>query len=148
MKMSFNTRLGAITISERDGKIDGVYFGAFAKGQTNQLLLEAKRQLEEYLSRDRIQFDLPILLCGTEFQKRIWEFLLTVPYGCTGTYKQAAEYAGCPKGARAAGGAIGRNPIAIIVPCHRIIGSGGGITGYRYGNDIKKELLELEKGKK
>lgn len=145
MKFSFETDLGYVTVGEHEGKIDEVRFYDCKEYESNPLLEKAKLQIAEYLDGTRKIFDLPVQLHGTPFQLKIWEYLLTIPYGCTASYKQAAEYAGCPKGARAAGGAIGSNPVSIIVPCHRVIGSNGKLVGYEYGTDIKRKLLEIEK---
>ena len=111
------------------------------------LLLEAKRQLAEYFAGKRKKFELPLSLQGTEFQMRDWNALLEIPYGETRSYGEIARRIGCPKGSRAVGMANRNNPIAIIVPCHRVIGSDGSLTGYAGKNkalDIKAYLLKLE----
>jgi methylated-DNA-[protein]-cysteine S-methyltransferase len=102
------------------------------------------RQLEEYFSGRRRSFDLPLDLQGTEFQKRCWEELLKIPYGETRSYAAIAAAIGKPAAVRAVGLANGQNPIPIIVPCHRVIGSDGSLTGYGGGLEIKRKLLELE----
>lgn len=145
MRFSFDTDLGWITIGEEEGQITEVGFYDCGQYEGNRFLLKAKVQIEEYLAGDRKIFDLPIKLKGTDFQKRIWEFLRAIPYGETTTYADAARAADQPKGARAAGGAVGNNPIAIIVPCHRVMGSNGKIRGYRYGIKLKEKLLKIEK---
>lgn len=101
-------------------------------------------QLEEYFSGDRTDFTFPIDLQGTPFQKRVWKSLLTIPYGETRSYKEIAQMIHSPKAVRAVGGAINRNPIAIAVPCHRVIGSNGSLVGYNGGLDKKRFLLQLE----
>lgn len=106
---------------------------------------ETARQLEEYFQGTRKTFDLPLRMNGTEFQKQVWEALLTIPYGETRSYSELAEQIGRPKAARAVGMANHRNPIAILVPCHRVIGKNGSLTGYAGGIDKKEMLLELEK---
>jgi methylated-DNA-[protein]-cysteine S-methyltransferase len=106
--------------------------------------LEAERQLMEYFEKKRKIFDLPITLNGTDFQKSVWNALLGVPWGETRTYGQIAEIIGNPKASRAVGMANNRNPISIIVPCHRIIGTNGALVGYGGGLDIKRLLLDLE----
>lgn len=102
------------------------------------------RQLREYFAGKRREFDVPLALEGTPFQRRVWQALLGVGYGRTATYADIARAIGQPKAVRAVGLANGRNPIPIIVPCHRIIGSDGTLTGYGGGLPIKRKLLELE----
>ncbi len=109
------------------------------------VLKQAKKELEEYFDGKRKAFDIPLAPEGTEFQLKAWEGLRTIPYGETRTYKQMAEYACCPKGYRAIGLANNRNPISIIVPCHRVIGSNGKLVGFGGGLDKKELLLNLEK---
>ena len=109
------------------------------------LLSQTKQQLEEYFSHQRRHFELPIYFAGTEFQNAAWNALLKVPYGETRSYTQQAELIGNPKAVRAIGRANGLNPISIIVPCHRIIGKSGKLTGYASGLDDKAYLIELEK---
>ncbi|BBY05055.1 methylated-DNA--[protein]-cysteine S-methyltransferase [Mycobacterium noviomagense] len=105
----------------------------------------AVEQLQAYFAGQRTAFDLQLDLRGSQFQRRVWEALLTIPYGETRSYGEIAEQIGAPGAARAVGLANGRNPIAIIVPCHRVIGSSGGLTGYGGGLDRKRALLELER---
>lgn len=102
-------------------------------------------QLEAYFAGDLTDFDVPIELEGTPFQRRVWEALLAIPYGETWSYGQLAEKVGNPRASRAVGLANGRNPIAVIVPCHRVIGADGGLTGYGGGLDRKVFLLEHER---
>lgn len=104
----------------------------------------ARQQLEEYFAGKRKDFDLPLHLSGTDFQVRVLEELQRIPYGETTTYGAIAERIGRPKAVRAVGAANGRNPIPIIIPCHRVIGSGGKLTGFGGGLDTKEELLRLE----
>jgi O-6-methylguanine DNA methyltransferase len=101
-------------------------------------------QLDAYFEKKRRRFDLPLDLRGTPFQLRVWSFLLSIPWGETRTYGETAKVLGRPKAARAVGRAVGTNPVAIVVPCHRIIGSDGSLTGYGGGLDRKTALLELE----
>lgn len=105
----------------------------------------ACRQLTEYFEETRTAFDLPLDLRGTDFQKAVWEAVSRVPYGQTRTYGQIAEDIGNPGSIRAVGAANGANPIPIVVPCHRIIGADGSLTGYGGGIEIKRKLLVLEK---
>jgi methylated-DNA-[protein]-cysteine S-methyltransferase len=106
---------------------------------------DAVEQLEEYFAGRRTDFDLELNLVGSEFQRRVWQALLTIPYGETRSYGQVAEQIGATGAARAVGLANGHNPIAIIVPCHRVIGASGSLTGYGGGLHRKRSLLEMEK---
>ena len=108
------------------------------------LLQEATRQLQEYLDGKRKAFDLPICPDGTAFQKSVWNGLLQIPYGQTWTYGQMAAFLDRPNAARAVGGACHRNPIAIVIPCHRVVGTNGNLTGFGGGLELKKWLLDLE----
>ena len=106
--------------------------------------LKLINQLDAYFEKKRRRFDLPLDLRGTPFQLHVWDFLLNIPWGETRTYGQTAKTLGRPKAARAVGRAVGTNPVSIVVPCHRIIGSDGSLTGYGGGLDRKTALLELE----
>lgn len=108
------------------------------------VLRNCVRQLEEYFAGERREFDLLVRPEGTEFQMAAWEVLRTIPYGQTMSYAQQAGRAGSPKGSRAVGSANGRNPIAIVIPCHRVIGADGSLTGFGGGIDTKRWLLEHE----
>jgi methylated-DNA-[protein]-cysteine S-methyltransferase len=108
------------------------------------VLKEVVRQLSEYFSGQRQEFSLPLDLQGTAFQLRTWHALREIPFGETRTYKQIAEFIGCPKGFRAVGLANNRNPIPIIIPCHRVIGVNGDLIGYAGGLAIKEKLLAIE----
>jgi methylated-DNA-[protein]-cysteine S-methyltransferase len=110
-----------------------------------QAFPDAVDQLQAYFAGQRTAFDLQLELRGSEFQRRVWDALLTIPYGETRSYGEIAEQIGAAGAARAVGLANGRNPIAIIVPCHRVIGTSGGLTGYGGGLDRKRALLELER---
>lgn len=110
----------------------------------NPLLEEVKKQLDEYFKGERKVFDVPLLMIGTDFQKSVWKALLEVPYGTTSSYLKLAKDIGNEKAVRAVANANGANAIGIIIPCHRIIGSDGTLTGYAGGLHLKKRLLELE----
>ena len=110
----------------------------------DQLLSEACRQLQEYFAHERQEFQLPLLMHGTPFQQSAWKAMLTIPYGQTISYAEEALRAGHPTALRAIGNANGRNPLAIIVPCHRVIASNGQLGGYSSGLDRKRFLLRLE----
>lgn len=109
------------------------------------LLTEAARQLEMYFSKELLSFELPLAPKGTPFQQAVWAALRDIPYGEIRTYKQIAEAIGRPKAFRAVGQANHNNPIMIIQPCHRVVGSNGSLTGFAYGTDMKQFLLDLEK---
>lgn len=108
------------------------------------VLLKAEKELNEYFSNKRKKFTIPLEPLGTDFQQRVWQALQEIPYGSTFSYKQIAEKIGNPKAVRAVGGAIGRNPLSIVIPCHRVIGSNGTLTGFAGGLDKKTKLLQLE----
>ncbi|WP_165072424.1 methylated-DNA--[protein]-cysteine S-methyltransferase [Desulfovibrio sp. ZJ200] len=112
--------------------------------QESPILRRARAQLEEYLAGRRRSFDLPLAPRGTDFQRKVWEALTRIPYGETRSYKQIAEAVGCPRGCRAVGLANNRNPISIVIPCHRVIGADGSLVGYGGGLPLKKALLRLE----
>ena len=116
----------------------------YTENNTHPVLLEAQRQLGEYFEGQRSLFSLPLDPIGTEFQKTVWRALSTIPYGETRTYLQIARQIGNEKTVRAVGAANGRNPISIIVPCHRVIGSSGELTGFAGGLEAKAWLLSLE----
>jgi methylated-DNA-[protein]-cysteine S-methyltransferase len=112
----------------------------------DEILEKTRTQLDEYLRGRRREFDIPLLLVGTDFQKSVWNALLQVPYGATASYLQIARAIGKEKAVRAVGNACRANPIGIIVPCHRIIGSDGSLVGYYGGLSLKRRLLNLERG--
>ena len=146
----YDSPIGMLRIVESEKGIVEIQFGCDEKEQLNPvaantpLQKEAVRQLASYFSGERKDFSLPLDLRGTDFQLRAWNMLRDIPYGETRTYKQIAEAIGCPKGCRAVGMANNRNPIPIIIPCHRVIGTNGSLTGYRGGLDIKEYLLSME----
>jgi methylated-DNA-[protein]-cysteine S-methyltransferase len=116
-----------------------------SRDDTDPLLLDARRQLSDYFLGNLTRFRLPLDMRGTEFQRRVWAALQAVPYGATASYKDIAEAIGQPKAVRAVGGANNRNPVPIIVPCHRIIGASGAMVGYGGGLPVKERLLALER---
>lgn len=122
-----------------------VRFGALAEDESHPVLCEAERQLAEYFAGKRQAFDLPLDAVGTEFQKRVWQALLAIPYGETRSYGQIAEQLGNPRAMRAVGAANGRNPLSIIAPCHRVIGARGDLTGFAGGVETKQFLLDHER---
>jgi len=148
---SINVDLNSIDLSfiEENGVITNILFGQGEAGQMQveetPVIKRAITQVGEYLVGARKNFDFPFLPSGTEFQKRVWDALVAIPYGETRTYKEIAVQAGNGKAARAVGMANNRNPIPIVIPCHRVIGHDGSLTGFGGGLDLKKYLLELEK---
>ncbi|RNC28515.1 MAG: Methylated-DNA--protein-cysteine methyltransferase [Candidatus Dichloromethanomonas elyunquensis] len=146
----YNYPIGTIGIAENDGAISHVFFGrdknreGFEVIQT-PLIQEAAVQLSAYFTGKGREFDLPLSLQGTEFQQSVWKALQTIAAGETSSYKEIAVQIGNPKAGRAVGMANHRNPIAIIVPCHRVVGADGSLTGYGGGLPKKQYLLDLEK---
>ena len=114
------------------------------RGEPTELTKKVFSQLQEYFSGQRQTFDFPYELRGTEFQKKVWAALETIPYGQTRSYREIAQAVGNPKAVRAVGAANGKNPMWIVVPCHRVVGANGTLTGYAGGIDMKRRLLELE----
>ncbi|HEY4200147.1 MAG TPA: methylated-DNA--[protein]-cysteine S-methyltransferase [Devosiaceae bacterium] len=112
--------------------------------QNHPVLLETERQLKQYFAGERQAFDLKLDFVGTDFQKQVWHALLTIPFGETRSYGEIARQIGKPKAVRAVGAANGKNPISIITPCHRVIGSTGKLTGFAGGLETKERLLKLE----
>lgn len=143
-----NTPAGCLELAEQDGALMSVRLVREVmpeKDDAVPLLGQAADQLREYFAGQRKTFDLPLAPQGTAFQKAVWKALLEIPYGQTCTYGDIARRIGNPRAARAVGMANHCNPLMIVVPCHRVVGSGGALTGYACGLDIKKFLLELEK---
>jgi methylated-DNA-[protein]-cysteine S-methyltransferase len=112
--------------------------------EKHPILVETERQLREYFAGKRQEFNVPLDMKGTRFQKDVWEALLSIPFGETRSYGQLARQLGNPRATRAVGAANGRNPVSIIVPCHRVIGSSGKLTGFAGGLETKERLLSLE----
>ncbi len=155
----FDSRFGEMLAIARDARLAGLYF----VGQKDQpdldelaragalrddawpVLAETRRQLAEYEAGRRVAFELALDLAGTDFQRRVWAQLLEIPFGQTRSYTEVARAAGSPRGMRAAGAAIGRNPVSLVVPCHRVVGSDGALTGYTGGIERKRALLRHER---
>ena len=145
-RFTYDTVLGSVTFVEEDGALLAITTHRPYEGIEHEtaLIKEANRQLSEYLKGERQMFDLPLNPRGTDFQKRVWRALCDIPYGETRSYKQIAEAIGNPKAVRAVGMANNRNPITIVVPCHRVIGADGKLVGYGGGLEMKEFLLRLE----
>ena len=140
---------GEIMITEEDEAIVEISFAAkLAEGaerKESPLLKRCYQQLLEYFSGERTEFDLPLSPKGSAFQQMVWQALSTIPYGEVRSYGDIARQIGNPKACRAVGGANNRNPIAIVIPCHRVMGANGRLVGYGGGLDKKEMLLELER---
>ena len=145
----YETPVGKIGLADNGRAITDLFFGEdsplteYIINET-ELLKSAYKQLMEYFSGSRKIFDLPLAFEGTSFQQKVWKALLTIPYGQVRSYKDIARQTGNEKACRAVGMANNRNPIGIIIPCHRVIGSDGKLVGYGGGLDIKRYLLQLE----
>ena len=137
--------LGAIRFVEEDGFLVEVGFGDRVETSTTPLLDEAMRQMDAYFTRTLTRFDLPLKPMGTAFQMKVWQALQTIPYGATWSYQDVARTIGNIHAVRAVGGANNKNPISIIIPCHRVIGKDGKLVGYGGGLERKAWLLAFEK---
>ncbi len=148
----YKSPIGIIKIEENQGKVTSISMERRENRQKkanpehpSELTDRVSKQLEEYFQGKRSQFDFPCCPEGTAFQKKVWQTLLEIPYGETRSYKDIAAAIGQPKACRAVGMANNKNPIALAIPCHRVIGSKGELTGYAGGLEIKKQLLDMEK---
>ena len=148
----FDTSFGPMALGEEDGAIVRLYLPNSPTprltSRPTPLLEEGERQLREYLSGTRQTFALPLDLKGTPFQQRVWRALLDIPYSQTRTYGDIARAADSHRGFRAVGMANNRNPVPILVPCHRVVGAGGALVGYAGGLELKAALLALERRKR
>ena len=152
----FTSPIGKLVIRGTDAALTGVFMEthhddpALLDGAVRDAgpFREAQRQIEEYFDGERREFSLAIEMAGTDFQRRVWQALHAIPYGSTISYGELARRIGNPRAVRAVGLANGRNPISIIVPCHRVIGANGTLTGYGGGLERKRFLLALESGKR
>ncbi|HEY2313464.1 MAG TPA: methylated-DNA--[protein]-cysteine S-methyltransferase [Streptosporangiaceae bacterium] len=147
------TSLGELTVVREEAAVTGLYFPrhwprpdrtAFGP-RSDEGLDEVARQLGEYLEGDRTEFDLPLKVRGSEFDRRVWDLIGGVPYGQTTTYGKLAHSLGAGTDPRDVGAAVGRNPVCVIIPCHRVVGATGRLTGYAGGLDRKRALLEIER---
>nr|WP_314482780.1 methylated-DNA--[protein]-cysteine S-methyltransferase [uncultured Pseudomonas sp.] len=146
--------VGTLTLVSRDQRLIAVLWeqerenrvrlGSLERDDNCPVLVETARQLSEYFAGHRQRFELAVAFSGTAFQRQVWDALLSIPFGETRSYGQIARQIGNPSAVRAVGAANGRNPISIIAPCHRVIGAGGGLTGFAGGLAAKQFLLALE----
>ena len=153
---TIDTPLGELTLVAADGALSGVYFpghwtrpdpvtfGTRSAQGSEDSFEHFERQLAEYLAGERRSFDVPTSASGDTFQQRVWELIDQIPYGQTSTYGQLARELGSPTLARRVGNAVAHNPLSVVVPCHRVIGKDGKLTGYAGGLQRKRFLLELE----
>jgi methylated-DNA-[protein]-cysteine S-methyltransferase len=145
-----DTPVGPLLLTADGDALTGLWFGvkpvAGTRDDDDPVLVAAVTQVREYFAGERTSFDLPLAPDGTDFQRRVWEQLRLIPYGTTVSYGELARRLGAPSASRAVGAANGRNPIAIVVPCHRVIGADGSLTGFGGGMDAKRVLLDLETG--
>lgn len=141
---AIKTPIGPLTLQADEVAVTAIRFGAGGAQDASPLLDAAEAQLREYFAGARRTFDLPLAPHGTAFQQRVWAALRAIPYGETRTYGELAAAIGSPNASRAVGMANHRNPIPIIIPCHRVIGANGTLTGYAGGLEVKQKLLALE----
>ena len=155
---TYRSPLGSITTAATNNGLAGLWFQGqrhqpqeltdapvWQQDKTNPVLRLVARQLTEYFTGERTRFDLPLDLSGgTAFQQAVWQVLLAIPQGQTASYAEVSRRIGNPAAVRAVGAAIGRNPVSIIVPCHRVLGANGSLTGYAGGLEKKSALLKLE----
>ena len=147
------TSLGELTVVREEEAVTGLYFPrhwprpdrtAFGP-RRDEGFTDVARQLGEYLDGDRTAFELPLKVTGSEFDRRVWDLIAGIPYGETTTYGEIARSLGTGTEPRDVGGAVGRNPLCVIIPCHRVVGATGKLTGYAGGLDRKRALLEIER---
>ena len=148
MTHCFSSPIGVVRLTEADGSIIRIELTDDADAMhtaPTPLLHEATLQILSFLEGKRQQLDFPIRMVGTPFQQRVWQALQQIPYGATRTYGEIASAIGNSRASRAVGMACNKNPLLLIVPCHRVVGANGKLTGFAYGTDAKQWLLELEK---
>ena len=149
---TIDSPLGELTLVAEDGVLSGLYFPGHwympdpdvFGARSARGFEQAQGQLAEYFAGERTAFELATTAAGDEFQQRVWGLIDSIPYGCTTTYGEIAADLGDPTLAREVGGAVGRNPLSVIVPCHRVVGKDGKLTGYAGGLERKRFLLDLE----
>jgi len=148
----YDSPIGSLALVSDGGRLVGLHFAGWTLPSTavngaDEVLLRTGRQLDAYFAGELKTFDIPLGLDGTPFQLRVWSALRDIPFGQTRSYGQLAASLGAPSAMRAVGAANGRNPIAIVVPCHRVVGADGSLTGFGGGIERKKFLLNLEQGR-
>ena len=149
-QITVSTRVGTLVVLAKDGAVCSIRLAKAEEEPVAQqndphpVLRCAAQELREYFAGERTTFSFPMDGSGTPFQKSVWQALLEIPFGETRTYGEIAAAVNNPKGSRAVGMACNKNPIMIAVPCHRVVGAGGKLTGYAYGTELKQRLLDLE----
>ncbi|MES2107088.1 MAG: methylated-DNA--[protein]-cysteine S-methyltransferase [Pseudomonadota bacterium] len=153
---NYDSPVGKLLLAASDRGLAGVYFenhrhfkgsAGWQQDDGHEVLLQARQQLQEYFAGTRREFELPLdMSSGTPFQQAVWQALLAIPFGTTASYGELARQLGKPSAVRAVGAANGRNPVSIIVPCHRVIATSGALTGYAGGLANKQVLLAMEAG--
>ena len=141
---TMDSPIGRLMLSAKDGQLCGVRLAQEYAEESDCVLIQAQRQLEQYFAGERRTFSLPICMEGSAFERDVWQRLLEIPFGEISSYGQLAAALGKPKASRAVGGACSRNPLLIIVPCHRVIAGTGRLTGFAAGLAAKRMLLEHE----
>jgi methylated-DNA-[protein]-cysteine S-methyltransferase len=139
---------GLVAILWQNDRPERIPLGEMVEESEQKVLVETEKQLTEYFAGERREFELPLDMRGTRFQKDVWDALLGIPFGEMRSYGDLAKQLGSPAASRAVGAANGKNPISIVVPCHRVIGSSGKLTGFAGGLEVKARLLEMERGEK
>lgn len=152
----YESPLGTLLLAAEEGRLTGVWFvgqkhfprqvAQWQRRDDEPVLMQACEQLEAYFEGHRQAFSLPLAPKGTDFQRKVWQELEAIGFGKTHTYGELAVRLGTPSAARAVGAAVGRNPLSVIVPCHRVLGASGSLTGYAGGVERKRYLLALERG--
>ncbi len=145
---TYLTPLGPMTVASDGTAVTHVLFGTHVlegRAAPTELTNRTANELQEYLAGKRTAFDIPLAPAGTEFQRAVWKALQNIPYGQTRSYADIAAVVGNPQATRAVGSANNRNPIAVLIPCHRVVGSNGKLTGYAGGLALKQRLLDLER---
>lgn len=145
---TYLTPLGPMTVASDGTAVTHVLFGTHVlegRAAPTELTNRTANELQEYLAGKRTAFDIPLAPAGTDFQRAVWKALQNIPYGQTRSYADIAAVVGNPKATRAVGSANNRNPIAVLIPCHRVVGANGKLTGYAGGLALKQRLLDLER---
>ena len=143
--ISMDCVVGTLYLCEENGAITQITKNPMPLTESSAVLEECKRQLMEYFDHQRKEFDVPLYYCGTAFQNAVWSAMQKIEYGTCVSYKKLAEMAGYPEAVRAVGTACGLNPIAIVIPCHRVIKADGRTGNYAWGSEMKQILIDLEK---
>lgn len=142
---NLDSPVGNIVVKSNGSAITDIFLGECASENSDTLTQKAVNELKRYFGGTLTEFTFPIELSGTDFQKRVWKILTEIPYGKTFSYGDVAKRLGGKRYSRAVGGAVNKNPVLIAVPCHRVIGTDGSLTGFACGISVKKYLLALEK---